>query len=523
MPERIKYHPQHTAMLPVWEECRNFAGGEDLVKEHDLSCGGEVGVAYLVKKSSKQTPLKYARYVDGAVLFEGMALTVRGLKGLVFARDPDLKIPTGAEALVADADLQGTPLKELAEKALEEILITGRGGILVDHTISREGLSKLDEDKELIRPYMSLFAAEDIISWRFTRVGSIQVLTELLLKEEPEYDEEYNIVTSYLEYKILDIKLPTQRLQVIRITEAKDEKGDVIYNETILATPKRKKLPIDFIPFFFFSVNGTDWTPAKPPLYGLVKINRAHYRNSAQLEHGLDYCGNPSPVLAGFPELFGDEASGEEKKDIEIDSSKALVTRESTGKWGYLEFTGTGLMNIERALDRKESMMAKLGSRMLYENKKSAEAAEALKIRYSGESASLADIANVLSRTFSAAFAFECGWYGKNGLANIHLNTDYITSGADANEINVLWQMFLKGGFVAEDLVRRLKTVGIIGEDRDVKTVIIEMQKAAEKIRAQEEASLAKEAAAKAAVSIAKDKTSPAGEKSQNSRSDGEE
>lgn len=500
MPNIIKFHPQYVAMKGAWQECRDFTMGEDAVKEHDLACGGAIGEAYLVRKSSKQSDARYRQYVDGAVLFEAMALTIRGLKGLVFSRDPDITIPEGAKDLVTDCDLQGTPLRELTEKALEELLITGRGGILVDHLKAIEGLSKLDEDKLKLRPYMNIYVAEDIVSWRFGRVGSISILTNLQLREASIYDENFVPSTSYLDYTVVNVGTVFQKLVVKRISITKDAQGQEIETEELLETPKKKGVELRNIPFFFFSTNGTDWTPAKPPLLGLVKINRAHYRNSAQLEHGLDYCGNPASVFAGFPELLGDEAGGKPNPSIEIDSSKAIITREATGHWGYLEFTGQGLLNIERALDRKEALMAKLGSRMLYDNKKAAEAAEALKIRYSGESASLADIANVLSRAITLALEFECAWYEKPGTVKVHLNTDYVTAGADANEINVLWQMYIKGGIVGVDLVRRLKTVGVIGPDRDVEDVLKEMAEAQKKIKAEEAAVLAAENAAKTAA-----------------------
>jgi hypothetical protein len=477
----------------VWQECRDFVAGERAIKAHDLQLQGAVNLlvpeasSYLPRKSSSQPLELYYSYVDSAMFFNAPGRTVDGLVGLVFSHDPEVVLPPGTDQLEKDADLQGTPLKEFAEHVLREVLTTGRGGILVDHTVAPHGISRAEEEQLSIRSYLNFYSAEDIIDWTTARIDNIVRPVRIVLKSEPIYDEGYNETRVYLEL-YLDYSTGYRQFRMKRWTENKESRvgmnGDKeeFIAEDIPTTTKNGRA-LDFIPFWFISSSGSDWKIGKPPISDLVKVSRAHYRNSAQYENGLEYCGNPTPVLAGFPELLGEPAKGKKPKKLALGSSVVLITQEAQAHASYLEFTGQGLGALERALEKKESMMAMLGSRMLYESKKSAEAAEALKIRYSGESATLSDIANVISRVLTQAIQFACDWSVGTTEAYIHLNTNYISAGADSNELAILFQMYLKGSLTREDFVRRLRAVGIVNEDRSVEMVMAEMLVSEKEVR----------------------------------------
>ena len=68
---------------------------------------------------------------------------------------------------------------------------------------------------------------------------------------------------------------------------------------------------------------------------------------------------------------------------------------------GYLEFTGQGLTSFERAMDRDERLMAVLGSRLLQDQKKVGETAEAIRLRQSGEDSALSVIATSVSESLT--------------------------------------------------------------------------------------------------------------------------
>ena len=472
------FHPEYRRNVHVWRECRDFISGESALKAHDIELNGAINVlipeasAYLPKKSPLQEIEKYYAYVDRAMYFNAPGRTLDGLVGLVFSHDPDIVAPVGTEVLQNDADLQGTPLKEFAEHVVREVLSTGRGGLLVEHTVAPPGLSKSEEAEHVIRPYINFYAAEDIVDWTITRVNNLIVPTRVVLRGEKLLNDDYEEEETFTE-----LYMDNRAFMMVRWYKNKDEATN--QNEPYIAvpipTPRMNNEPLHAIPFWFVSTAGTDWKIGKPPLQDLIKVSRAHYRNSAQYENGLEYCGNPTPMLMGFQELVDVPGKPHAKTTLQLGSGVAVITAEPQANAKYLEFTGQGLQALEKALESKEGLMALLGSRMLYESKKAAEAAEALRIRYAGESATLADTANVISRVLTMAFKFECLWYCGSDKASIHLNTNYISAGADSNELSVIFQMYIKGSLPRQDFIRRLRAVGIINEDRTVELVASDM------------------------------------------------
>jgi hypothetical protein len=78
---------------------------------------------------------------------------------------------------------------------------------------------------------------------------------------------------------------------------------------------------------------------------------------------------------------------------------------------GFLEFTGQGLSTFERAMDLDERPMAVLGSRILSEEEKVGEAAEAIELRQTGENSILSIIAGSVSESLSQVLRWAGGAY----------------------------------------------------------------------------------------------------------------
>ena len=62
-------------------------------------------------------------------------------------------------------------------------------------------------------------------------------------------------------------------------------------------TPTMKGVTIDRIPFFFTNSINNKPEYQKPPLLDIAYINIAHFRNSADEEHGLHFTALPTPYV----------------------------------------------------------------------------------------------------------------------------------------------------------------------------------------------------------------------------------
>src|SRR6267154_2063444 len=95
---------------------------------------------------------------------------------------------------------------------------------------------------------------------------------------------------------------------------------------------------------------------------------------------------------------------------LRIGSSTAWVSETPGATAGYLEFTGQGLTSFERAMDRDERLMAVLGSRLLQDQKKVGETAEAIRLRQSGEDSALSAIATSVSESLTQVLRWIYWW-----------------------------------------------------------------------------------------------------------------
>ena len=163
-------HLDYDANLTAWLRARDVIAGEDAVKT--------AGAKYLPRLDS-QTDDEYAAYKTRASFFNASARTADGFVGLIFRRNPTIKIPKNTagvgralDTFVEDADMLGTSLISYAKNVTNEVVSVGRAGTLVDW-----------EDVSEKRAYAVMYAAEQIINWRTERVNGCNVLTLVVLKE----------------------------------------------------------------------------------------------------------------------------------------------------------------------------------------------------------------------------------------------------------------------------------------------------------------------------------------------------
>ena len=117
----------------------------------------------------------------------------------------------------------------------------------------------------------------------------------------------------------------------------------------------------------------------RPPLRDIIAVNLDHYRLNADYKHGLHFTALPAAWVSGF----------DKSASLRIGSSTAWVSETPGATAGFLEFAGQGLTTFERAMDRDERLLAVLGPRLLEDQKKVGETAEAIQLRQSGENSVL--------------------------------------------------------------------------------------------------------------------------------------
>jgi hypothetical protein len=177
------------------------------------------------------------------------------------------------------------------------------------------------------------------------------------------------------------------------------------------------------------------------PLSDIIAVNLDHYRLDADYKHGLHFTALPTAWVSGF----------DKSASLRIGSSTAWFSETAGATAGFLEFTGQGLTTFERAMDRDERLMAVLGSRLLEDQKRVGETAQAIELRQSGEHSVLSGIARSVSESLTHVLQWVYWWSSTEDVPDaigadavlLQINTDFSTQGMSSQDLQAVvaaWQ-----------------------------------------------------------------------------------
>lgn len=452
-------HKEYDANRYKWQRCRDVIQGRDaLIQQVKYGAKVQYGAKYTgsfynpdytgndyLPRLINQTDPDYIAYQERAGFFNATGRTLDAFTGMIFAKDPTYKLPTAIEAFVDDITLSGTNLREFSEQVVEQQIAVGRVGIMVDYPSNTPtNLTVAVAEALNVRPFLRWYSAESIINWRTSYINGAETLTLVVLREVVEVLQDEFVTEEVTQYRVLDLTDQGYRVRIIN-----DD------NELVSETfPLQQGAPMRYIPFTVLGANSASTTVQKPPLLDLVDTNLAHYRNSADYEHGLHFTGLPTPYVAGV--------QLQEGQTLSIGSMSAWVFPDPSAKAEFLEFKGDGLKTLQQALKDKEQRMAVLGARMLADDKRTAEAFGTIELRTAGERSVLASISRSASDAIERALNWMAEWVGAPQDAEFNLNTDFGAArmapqmvsalmGAyqgDAMPLSVLFDNFQRGELV---------------------------------------------------------------------------
>lgn len=412
-------HCDYLEHAPVWKMMRDCLAGSRAIKA--------AGELYLPRLFEQPDP-GYADYKLRAMWYGATSRTAEGFQGMLTRKDPVVTAP-GAEALVEDCDLQGNPFSAHAESVLWELIQVARCGTLVDYST------------EAARPYVTTYKAEEIINWRAERIGGKMVCTlvvlfelatdyqavtgdavtdeystkvyeqwrEVRLVNAPAQSDDATVVTSA---PVTSVVQKVWRRQLANGTKAsrkansqpadKGTNGFVLISTTTLT---RRGEALTEVPFVMHGMEANRYRISKPILLDCAELNIGDYRNSADEENAIHIAGLPTPWAAGFVD--------DTNTTLALGTSKAWVTTDPTAQCGFLEYTGAGVQSIQAAKSEKRQAMAALGARVLDSNpSKAAESTDTVKLRQTGESNVLTDLACSAEQSLSDVLRWLVWWNG---------------------------------------------------------------------------------------------------------------
>lgn len=429
---------EYDKYLPRWKKCRDFCAGQD-----DVMAGGE---AYLPKIAG-QTADEYKEYLRSGYLYNASGRTRQGLVGMVMRKEPDINVPARMKAVIDDIDQEGTTIEEMAGKMVEEELTVARGGLLVDFpNIDTGGMSQAEAEQMNLRPYVVQYKAEDIIAVRTKRVQNATKVVHVRLKETDEQQGGSEFETDTVQrVRVLElVEEGNNAYYRQRLFKQEKENGELIEDPSEAFEPRINGQRLSEIPFVF--VGGHKFR--EPHIIDLVNANKHHYQLTAGHRRGLRWTTRPQITASGQKE--------DEVKNLVVGGDAIWWTSNSEATWEMLEYTGTGLSGVEKALDATKSEMATLGARMIAPEQRMAETAEAHMIKRQGENSALGTVANHVSSALTKALEWCALWMGVTEAVSVNLNTDFIPAEMTAEEVLKWTQVLQSGQILPEDYYHAL-------------------------------------------------------------------
>lgn len=450
-------HPLYSLYADRVQECRDVISGEDTVKSK--------GTLYLPPLPSHiQKPDRYRAFKDRATFFNATARTLAGLVGAVFRKPPIIQNlpPALSQRLALDSFTpSGSSLVALSEEVFQEILTTGRVGILLDRPFSS------DDPQEDPRPFAVLYRTEDILNWTTQRRGRTLATTSILLRELEDDPA-----------PILSLSVapnPTYRHRLLAL----DEEGyyyQQLLDSHLSPTSGRIYLTnrgarLRHIPFISITPASLTLSPEKPPLLDIVKLNLSHFRSYASLEHGRMYTAFPQYYVS-----FDAEQTGISLENSEDQEQTAGVTPYSVdadavweiegGRPGILEFNGSGLNSLENAIEQKAGQIQALGGRLVTPMKSMpATSGVALELQELGDAALLLRIASRVAEAMNLLISWTIDWEGlslPDPAPNFSFQASFTNTKITGRELRAILALFKEHAIPRDVLYHGLRESGVL-------------------------------------------------------------
>jgi hypothetical protein len=287
------------------------------------------------------------------------------------------------------------------------------------------------------------------------RVGQVPTLVEVVLRERGIADSRSQIAKDQERIRVLSL---VEGYCVQEVWRQIDEAWVIEEHVAV----RRDGVPLSFIPFVFHGPRNSRPEPDRLPLADIIAANLDHYRLDADYKHGLHFTAFPTAWVSGF----------EKGTSLRLGSSVAWATEMPGSSAGFLEYSGTGLAHLERAMEKVERRMSLLGARMLEGNSVPATGLAASN-GGNGDLCGLGSIVASLNQSLTRVLQLACWWIVGGeavGAAAISfaMNTDLGARAMSAEEISALVGAWRDGAISRETMLERLKRGEVLPEGRTV-------------------------------------------------------
>ena len=443
-------HPEYKENIERWKLADNICSSRNVEQ-------------YLIELNpndkSAENVTRNKQYKERAVLYTVAGHTLQGLVGLLFSKPPVVELPSQLEYMKENVDGSGISIYQQAQDSSSNVIKKGRSGLFTSYPKTNGETSKADMENGSIVATINKIEAEQIINWATETIGAKTFLSLVVIQESVEVVEDYELkqVDQLRELALIDGVFTVREW---RKKDGKESNEWIIFDESIPTDSKGSTW--NEIPFTFIGSLANTSIIDDAPIYPLVKINVAHYRNSADYEDSVWYVGQAQSWMSGINQTHLDLM----KKNNMYSGSRELMGVPSGESYGFAAAPPNTMVR-EAMLDKQDQMIG-LGARIIQENgqiKTATESNNDAKAQYSSLS--------LVSVNISEAYTQSCKWAAKYMGAqeeSIEFTTtmEFISPTATAQDVQAMVAGFIQGAIPVGDYFRWLKKVDLVDGEKTI-------------------------------------------------------
>lgn len=424
-------HRDFTKAFSTWQKVRHAVSG-------DL-------VTYLRNVGKNEPDPEYGaqrqkEYEDGAICYNFTKRTLSGMVGAVMRKEPEQAIPEKLEYLLENADGSGVGLWQQAQDTLGEIDSVGRGGLLVDAP-NVQAATMAEQNAGLLNPVLAYYTAENIINWRTERVGSVNRVVMVVLREEYEYQsgqDEFSYLTGE-QYRVLDVIEGKYRQRLFKF----DQEGALLTGQADEVYPDTKGMQTGVIPFTFIGATNNDHAIDDAPLLPLAELNIGHFRNSADNEESSFVVGQPTLFIAPGEQMSLQVFREANPNGVKMGSRSG----HNIGAGGNAFLVQAEANNLAKEnMRQKEEQAIQIGAQLITPSQQIT--AESARLQRGADTSVMATIAGNVSSAYTQALKWAAAMVGapEDGI-EFKLNTDFFLQPMTAQD-RAAWMAEINAGLL---------------------------------------------------------------------------
>jgi len=450
-------HRNYDKAYLIWQKVRHAVSGDLIRYLRDVG-QNEPDPVYGAARQKE--------YEDGAICYNFTKRTLSGMVGSVMRKEPEQTIPAQLEYLLENADGSGVGLWQQAQDTLQELDSVGRGGLLVDAP-NVQAATMAEQNAGLLNPVLAYYTAENIINWRTERVGSVNRVVMVVLREEYEYQsgqDEFNYLVGE-QYRVLDIVENKYRQRLYRF----DSKGALLNGQVIEIFPQMGNLERGVIPFAFIGATNNDHTIDDAPLLPLAELNIGHFRNSADNEESSFVVGQPTLFIAPGESMSLQVFQEANPNGVKMGSRSG----HNIGAGGNAFLVQAEANNLAKEnMLQKEQQAIQIGAQLITPSQQIT--AESARLQRGADTSVMSTIANNVSSAYTQALKWVARAMGVSDAGvEFKLNTDFFLQPMTAQD-RAAWMADINAGLLpATAYYAALRRAGVTEwSDADIQDAI---------------------------------------------------